>query len=1098
MSAQSMIPPYHLQQLTSNVKELLGNTEGTELYIGCSNGSLLRYAFISSLVDPPEGYQLLTHQSLPSNKPIEQIYIAASVEQVLVLSDSQVYFFSFPNLEPSTEINPIRHVAMFTLDETQRRQTPDRRPRPQEARLCILKRNAINLYTLSARRLQFRKEIQFPLGAVIARFSGAYLCIATRETYQVIDFESNTSIPLLPLSQVQDETWVNPAMAVISEDEFLIMSRNDAGSLGVFIRGADPVRGTLTLSAHPIHITCDYPYVAALLPNGSIEIYDVETQSLCQTLSPSREAEFHTLEKCTGLYTVPSNAQTSILELVEFNFSEPDLPDSTEIEEEATRSWNSSNNTRTGSSTPQETTSQRSSQLYPKKKSRKSPANGTVLAIGTDCVYGLTRSTFLQQVDTLIAAHKLKEVAMIAQEQQKKLDEIKRTSGVSVFEVETQSEEISYVYQRLGYQCLSETIFEDAGIHLFRGNVDPRFLVRLFPSLRGTLLSTSAPSLRIFSGLVQQVRSLESIETIIKNYTPHLKPNTRSAPPTSELRRLLAVAARDMLRDYLRKWKNKAIYSREPLSKEMCQIIDTIQAKLFAEKEETQELYALVDSAEEDIVLSEVEDTFIRTGQYNALLKLCQKRGDHDKVLEIWSKVADGQWTEEDIQDPLGKMINLLSEVKERELIQKWGLWLVQRVPEAGLKLLMDMEGKRSSKADDIALLSQLEAINTEAGQRFLEHLVLTRNNNDTNLHSRLANLYVDRLLSGLENEEVLDFFRDSEISLPSARLGFEYSIQNANIPFLNHLATIVDLPSNILEQIRSRCRTALFLQGSTRYDLEQIRDKLKPREDILAFEVAILDGKVRYFILSCTTHVVDIKVMQLGRHMEALQLLVHTLRDTSSADAYCALVGCAISPRVAQFLGEKLQLQPWASLVTNPSLERKGRSPTLDSTSETATENMRRKLLRVLLQILSSATETHTARLLNAQGGKLDVLDILSTVPSSWTLNALSSFLARSMRQSVHEKFEGQILKSLCLGQNLEVQENAYSTLLDQGAIIEEPIPGQERQSTTANETEPEEVSIEKKLVIAADTVNTTDIIPNDEKNDTILSPGLKGKNDL
>lgn len=45
-----------------------------------------------------------------------------------------------------------------------------------------------------------------------------------------------------------------------------------------------------------------------------------------------------------------------------------------------------------------------------------------------------------------------------------------------------------------------------------------------------------------------------------------------------------------------------------------------------------------MDSADEDIVLFEVEDTLIRMGQYNALLKLCQKRGDHAKVLNIWSK----------------------------------------------------------------------------------------------------------------------------------------------------------------------------------------------------------------------------------------------------------------------------------------------------------------------------------------------------------------------------------------------------------------------------------------------------------------------------
>lgn len=42
----------------------------------------------------------------------------------------------------------------------------------------------------------------------------------------------------------------------------------------------------------------------------------------------------------------------------------------------------------------------------------------------------------------------------------------------------------------------------------------------------------------------------------------------------------------------------------------------------------------------------------------------------------------------------------------------------------------MDTEGEHSSKTDDIALLSELEIVNPEIGQRFLEHLVLARNNN--------------------------------------------------------------------------------------------------------------------------------------------------------------------------------------------------------------------------------------------------------------------------------------------------------------------------------------------------------------------------------
>lgn len=42
----------------------------------------------------------------------------------------------------------------------------------------------------------------------------------------------------------------------------------------------------------------------------------------------------------------------------------------------------------------------------------------------------------------------------------------------------------------------------------------------------------------------------------------------------------------------------------------------------------------------------------------------------------------------------------------------------------------MPGEGKRPAKADDSFLLSQIEAVNAEAGQQFLEYLVLHKHNN--------------------------------------------------------------------------------------------------------------------------------------------------------------------------------------------------------------------------------------------------------------------------------------------------------------------------------------------------------------------------------
>ena len=115
-------------------------------------------------------------QALPSGQPIEQIVLVPSVEQVLVLSGAfhvlriihtsqlpvlghQIYFFSYPNLEPIEEIKPVRNIVSFALDEAQLRKPPsDRRTAQQEfIRMCVMKRSAINIYLLMSRRLQFRK-----------------------------------------------------------------------------------------------------------------------------------------------------------------------------------------------------------------------------------------------------------------------------------------------------------------------------------------------------------------------------------------------------------------------------------------------------------------------------------------------------------------------------------------------------------------------------------------------------------------------------------------------------------------------------------------------------------------------------------------------------------------------------------------------------------------------------------------------------------------------------------------------------------------------------------------------------------------------------
>lgn len=74
-------------------------------------------------------------------------------------------------------------------------------------------------------------------------------------------------------------------------------------------------------------------------------------------------------------------------------------------------------------------------------------------------------------------------------------------------------EELRYVYQRIGFQCFSETLFEDAGKHLFKGELDPRLLVSYYPDLRGSLF-TSQTSMDVFAGVAENMPPEASVDDI--------------------------------------------------------------------------------------------------------------------------------------------------------------------------------------------------------------------------------------------------------------------------------------------------------------------------------------------------------------------------------------------------------------------------------------------------------------------------------------------------------------------------------------------------------------------------------------------------------
>jgi len=264
---------------------------GSEIYVGCSNGDLIRFALQADDPNKLESYTILSRQTLPGEKPIDEIVIIPSLLRALVLSDHQIYFFTVPSLSPFS-IKPIRHVVTFAVDD-QHLKRPLPSLSPQGVRLpvesvdfCVIKRAGLAMYTLKD-RLSYLKEIPLPQGATLARRIGRSLCLADQTNYNLVDLELASLFPILPLSQASEPTSfvVKPSITVIGPNEFLILSWTGASTLGVFISTeGDPVRGTLQWPSHPKAICLDYPYITSLLPNDTIEIHSVETQAIVQVI----------------------------------------------------------------------------------------------------------------------------------------------------------------------------------------------------------------------------------------------------------------------------------------------------------------------------------------------------------------------------------------------------------------------------------------------------------------------------------------------------------------------------------------------------------------------------------------------------------------------------------------------------------------------------------------------------------------------------------------------------------------------------------------------------------------------------------------------
>ncbi|KAI8905923.1 hypothetical protein EDD86DRAFT_193341 [Gorgonomyces haynaldii] len=187
----------------------------------------------------------------------------------MALSDGQLGFVS-KDLE-SVNIQPLRGVNSCCLSLSL-----------SPVKIIVSKRRSLGLYDLDD-RLVFKSEISLTDTWTGLEYGSKTVCGADNSLYRIYDFKSATDLALFPY----DKDAMEPCLTVISEQEYLLVTASAQGiGLGVFISSkGDPVRGTLQWPSVPQFLCFQFPYVVALLKNHSIQIHNIQTQSLVQTLT---------------------------------------------------------------------------------------------------------------------------------------------------------------------------------------------------------------------------------------------------------------------------------------------------------------------------------------------------------------------------------------------------------------------------------------------------------------------------------------------------------------------------------------------------------------------------------------------------------------------------------------------------------------------------------------------------------------------------------------------------------------------------------------------------------------------------------------------
>ncbi|KAM3877163.1 transforming growth factor-beta receptor-associated protein 1 homolog [Diretmus argenteus] len=413
---------------------------------------------------------------------------------------------------------------------------------------------------------------------------------------------------------------------------------------------------------------------------------------------------------------------------------------------------------------------------------------GKVVLASTKAVYIMVPLPLERQIQDLLASHRVEEALTLTEGAQRNIPKDK-------FQILHKR-----ILQQAGFIQFGQFQFLEAKEHFRKGQLDVRELISLYPLL-----------------------------------LPASSSFTRCHPPLHEFADLnhLAQGNQDKI---LRCKKFLITYLGEVRSTEVAngcrEDVDTALLKLYAEQDHESLLDLL--ASDNACLLADSAPWLEKYHKYFALGLLYHYNDQDSAAVQLWIRVVDGDLQDSTRSDLYEYIVDFLSFCSNLDLVWKFADWALRKDPTIGVQIFT----KRLASKDQSGLLNPDDVItylgkHSQALLLYLEHLVLERRIQKETVHTHLAVMYLERVLSLLSQS-----------------------------------------PADDGQVTRAREKFQALLRESSLYRVQFLLDKVEKSEQLL-LERATLHGK-------------------LEEHDKALNILVHQLRDFGSAEAYCVWASCS------------------------------------------------------------------------------------------------------------------------------------------------------------------------------------------------------------